>query len=322
MTDGATTFSIVTPSFNQGAYLAETIESVLGQEGDFRIDYLVIDGGSADDSVEIIRQYDLRLKTGEWPVNCLGITFRWLSEPDAGQTDALVKGFARATGSVFAWLNSDDTYLPGALQAADAALRAAPGCALVYGDARYVEASGAAVGNYRCREFDLLGLASANIICQPAAFFRREAYLAVGGLDATLRYVMDYDLWIRIGSSFTCRHVAGTFATYRLHESSKTVSGATLVDNAEESLLVTLRHFGWAPLTRVYTACSIRVDARLPRALIGRRFAIIATAVVCTVIRSLRLNRGVDRRDLTLFNRENFRKLFRNRIDIMTGGTP
>src|SRR6266702_635663 len=108
--------SIVTPSYNQGAFLAETIESVIGQEGDFAIDYTIVDGGSSDDSVDIIRDYEARLHNGKWPVACRGVTLRWTGERDKGQTDALMKGFRMSQGEILAWLNSDDTYLPGALQ--------------------------------------------------------------------------------------------------------------------------------------------------------------------------------------------------------------
>src|SRR5262245_45147166 len=111
-------FSIITPSYNQGQFLGETIESVISQSGAFSIDYIIVDGGSTDNSVDIIRQYDERLHRGGWPVKCQGISYRWVSEQDKGQADALMKGFLMAKGNIFAWVNSDDTYIPGALQAA------------------------------------------------------------------------------------------------------------------------------------------------------------------------------------------------------------
>lgn len=311
--------SIVTPSYNQGEYLAETIESVISQAGDFSIDYIIVDGGSGDDSVEIIRQYEARLHNGEWPVTCRGITYRWVSEKDGGQADALVKGFRFAEGSILAWLNSDDTYLPGALQAAAGFFRDSPATGLMYGDARYCDAAGTFIGRYRTEEFGLDKVASANIICQPAAFFRRDAFEASGGLDRTLGFVMDYDLWIRIGRRFPCRYIPQLLATYRLHEASKTISSDTLLKNSEESLAVTLRHFGWAPLTRVYTSCSILCRERLPGMLRQSNFIVAAAAIACTIVRSLYLNRGFHRNDLKLLKRENFRKLFKSRREIMTG---
>lgn len=312
-------FTIVTPSYNQGIFLAETIESVISQEGDFHIDYLVIDGGSSDNSREIIRQYDDRLRNRKWPIKCRGITFRWMSEGDRGQTDALMKGFRMAQGDVLAWLNSDDTYLPDALQTVADFFRDHPDTGLLYGDAHYSDAAGALIGNYKTDDFDLDKLASANIICQPAAFFRNAAFEAVGGLDETLDFVMDYDLWIRIGRCFSCHHIPRLLAAYRLHETSKTIIPETLIRNCDESLDVTIRHFGWAPLTRVYSSAYIRCKAVLPAFLAECPVALATAAMACTIFRSLRLNRGLHRKDLRLLNRMNFRKLFKSRLEIMTG---
>lgn len=312
--------SIVTPSYNQGDFLAETIESVISQAGDFYIDYIIVDGKSSDNSVDIIKRYDARLQNGEWPVKCLGVTYRWLSEKDRGQTDALMKGFRLAEGGIQAWLNSDDTYLPRAFQTAADFFRVHPETALMYGEAHYTDAKGSIIGKYRTEEFNLNKLASANIICQPAAFFRREAFEAVGGLNETLNFVMDYDLWIRIGWRFPCCHIQQLLASYRLHETSKTISSDTLYKSSEESLAVTIRYFGWAPLTRVYTSSSIRCKIRFPEFLARRRTVLAVTAIGCSVFRSLWLNKGLHRNDLLLLNRENFRKLFKSRIEIMTGG--
>ncbi|MFA7402532.1 MAG: glycosyltransferase family 2 protein [Pelobacteraceae bacterium] len=313
--------SIITPSYNQGAFLAETIESVIGQEGDFAIDYIIVDGGSSDTSVDIIKKYDALLQNGEWPTKCRGITYRWVSEPDRGQTDALMKGFRMSQGDVLGWLNSDDTYLPGALQTAIAFLRDHPDTGLLYGNAYYTDTEGSVIGSYHTGEFELERLAAANIICQPAAFFRREPFEAVGGLDETLDFVMDYDLWVRIGKRFPCRHIPHLLATYRLHETSKTINSETLLRNSEESLAVAIRHFGWAPLTRVYTSCSIRCNSCLPGMLARNRFAAAATAMLCSVFRSLYLNRGFHSNDLKLLTGANFRKLFKSRREIMTNHT-
>lgn len=314
-----TSISIVTPSYNQGPYLAETIESVIRQGGDFSIDYIIIDGGSSDNSVEIIKRYEALMYSGEWPVTCLGITYRWLSEKDNGQTDALMKGFRMAQGEIFAWLNSDDTYKPGTLQTAASFFSCHPDTGLLYGDAHYCDAAGTDIGRYRTAEFDLDRLASANMICQPAAFFRRAAFDTVGGLDESLGFAMDYDLWIRIGRRFPCHHIPGLLATYRLHETSKTINNDTLIRNSEESLEVTRRHFVWAPMTRVYTSCHILCSARLPGVFGRSRLAVAVAASVYALFRSLRLNRGFHRNDLKLLTRENFRKLFKSRLEIMTG---
>ena len=108
-------FSIVTPSLNQRPYIQETMESVLSQEGDFEIEYFVVDGGSSDGSVELIRQCAEKVSSGNRPVRCRGITMEWISEKDHGQSEAINKGLRRATGDFVSYLNSDDLYFPGAL---------------------------------------------------------------------------------------------------------------------------------------------------------------------------------------------------------------
>lgn len=311
--------SVITPSYDQGAFLAETIESVISQEGDFAIDYIIVDGRSSDNSVDIIKHYEALLQSGKWPVKCLGINYRWVSEKDRGQTDALIKGFRMAEGEVLAWLNSDDTYLPRALQTAADFFGTHKDTGLMYGDAYYTDAAGAIISRYRTEEFDLDKLASANIICQPAAFFRGKTFEAVGGLDGTLHFAMDYDLWIRIGRYFPCHYLPHLFATYRLHDDSKTISSGTLYKNSEESLAVTIRHFGWAPLTRVYTSCRVLCQARLPGIMARDGFTVAVAAMICSILRSLYLNRGFHHKDVRLLDRGNFRKLFKNRVEIMTG---
>ena len=323
MTDSAmeriVTFSIVTPSFNQGEFLAATIESIIGQAGDFVLDYLIVDGGSTDNSVGIIRYYEQLLLQGEWPIKCGGITYRWLSEKDAGQTDALMKGFRVAKGDILAWLNSDDTYLPGTLQTAADCFRDHPETALLYGDAHYCDTAGAIIGRYRTEAYDFDKLAWFNFICQPSTFFRKDAFEAIGGLDDTLHFAMDYDLWIRIGKRFTCSYLPQFFSTYRLHEASKTIRNETLFENSEEALRLALKYFGWAPLTRVYNSCNFFCRARLPGIFARSKPTLIVATLICSVISSLWLNRGICRKDLALLNRKNFRKLSKNRIDIMTG---
>lgn len=312
--------SVITPSYNQGSFLSETIESVLRQEGDFNLDYIIIDGGSTDRSVEIIRGYEKKLNDRAWPVKCRSISFKWLSERDQGQSDALMKGFGMAEGSVLAWLNSDDTYLPGALQAAADHFRLSPETGLLYGDADYCDAEGAVIGRYRTKPFDYRKLASFNFICQPSTFFTMEAFDAVGGLDPSLRFAMDYDLWIRLAKRFPCRYLPQLWSVYRLHETSKTILDETLFDNSEEALQLALKHFGWAPLTRVYNSCNFYCKSRMPRTLARSKAAVLVATVVCSILRSLRLNRGISTGDLwLLLDRENFRKLFKSRLEIMTG---
>ena len=313
------TFSIVTPSFNQGGFLADTIESVISQSGDFYLDYLIVDGGSTDNSLDVIRHYQESLELKLRTVACRGISYRWLSEKDQGQSDALAKGFRMTGGEILAWLNSDDRYLPGALQAAADHFLKNPQTGLLYGEANYCDVAGATIGKYRTAPFDFARLAWFNFICQPSAFFRREVFQEVGGLDPTLHFAMDLDLWIRIGRRFPCSFLPRVLSSYRLHDSSKTVSDETLFQNCEEALRLSLKYFRWAPLTRVFNSCNSLCRARLPGFLARNKPALTAATLLCSVAQSLWLNRGVSGKDLAFLNRENFSKLLKSRIEIMTG---
>ena len=200
--------SIVTPSYNQGQFIEETIRSVLLQSYP-NLEYIIIDGGSTDESVTLIQEYE------PWLAYCA-------SEPDEGQSDALNKGFQRATGEILAWLNCDDIYLPGALRAAVEFLAEHPQVALVHGGASYLSESGM-VSQGRRVEFDP-NRPCETIIPQPAAFFRRSAFGAVGGLDIGLHYRMDLDLWIRIAQRYEIRAIPYTLARIRTSLDAKTAT--------------------------------------------------------------------------------------------------
>jgi len=203
--------SIVTPSYNQGQFIEETIRSVLLQ-GYPDLEYIIIDGGSTDESVEIIQKYD------RW------ITF-WTSEPDGGQTDAINKGFKRSTGGIVAWLNSDDLYTAGALCTAGKAFAEQPHASVVYGDMAYVNAD-TTISSYICsRKFDLEELYRRDYIRQPASFISADAIEKAGFLDERFHYTMDYDLWIRLGQEGNVmQYISRTLAWFRLHGSSKSIS--------------------------------------------------------------------------------------------------
>jgi glycosyltransferase involved in cell wall biosynthesis len=217
MIDGPTApgplVSIVTPSFNQGAFLEQTIRSVLDQDYP-RIEYIVVDGGSTDSSPEIIRRYAGRLA-------------RWVSEPDLGQADAINKGFAAAAGEVFAWLNSDDTYNPGAVAEAVNFLQANPAIGMVYGSAYYIDEQGKRVGRYPAKQTNYQGLRrGVNNVCQQSMFFRAELWRRVGPLDPSFYYAMDYDLWVRLAAAAPIAFVPRYWANFRLHSESKSMTAA------------------------------------------------------------------------------------------------
>ena len=313
------TISLVTPSYNQGRYLAATIESVLSQEGYFFLDYLIIDGASSDDSIETVKRYERLLKEGEWPVKCGGIRYRWLSEKDKGQTDAIMKGFRMAEGELLAWLNSDDTYLPGGIERAVSRFRSEPRLQLVYGRCYYTDETGAIIGRYPTEPFASQRLATANFICQPAAFFTKKAFWEVGALDPELHFAMDYDLWIRLARGFPVGYLPEFLAEYRLHAQSKTMSHSEALANHAEALELVAKYYHWSPLNRVFGYCQSKVLKRLSPFWAKRRMVTLPAALsLCTVEYLLR-NKGARLADLKAVNRGNLRKLFQEWIDINKG---
>jgi len=202
-----TLVSIVTPSFNQAAYLEQTLLSVLEQDY-ADIEYLVIDGGSTDGSPDIIKRYASRLAY-------------WISEKDSGQADAINKGMARAKGEIVAWLNSDDTYLPGTVTAAVKAFDENPDVAMVYADMLAVDERGQTFNTLRYRQLTLEDLLSFQIIGQPAVFMRRSAFEKAGGLDPSFHFLLDHHLWIRIAAQGRILHIPQTWAAARYHAKAK-----------------------------------------------------------------------------------------------------
>ena len=205
--------SIVTPCFNSEAFLEQTILSVARQTYG-NIEYIVVDGGSADRTVDIIRQHE-------------AVISRWTSEPDSGQGDALRKGFHMANGVVLAWVNSDDVYPPDAVATAVAALRRT-GADLVYGNRGVIDGEGLAIGERRLSPFlpyfSRRGVLYGGFgIYQPAAFWTRDLYHRVGGIDSTYSHCMDTELVARFamaGARF--KFIRKDLVAFRLHAESKT----------------------------------------------------------------------------------------------------
>ena len=203
--------SIVTPSFNQAPYLEDTIRSVLEQDYP-NLEYIIVDGGSTDGSLEIIRRYAHRLA---W----------WVSEKDRGQTNAINKGFARAKGEILAWLNSDDTYQPGAVAEAVAFLWGRPEVGLVYGEANFIDENGHVIGHFPAAQTNYRRLRRGYVhIPQQAAFFRADLWRQVGPLDPSFYFAMDYDLWVRLADLAPIQYVPRTWANFRLHTQGKTIA--------------------------------------------------------------------------------------------------
>src|ERR1043166_2568373 len=244
------TISIITPSFNQGRFLEETIQSVLSQEGDFFLEYIVIDGGSTDNSVDIIRRYDEGIRNGTIRARSRGSSFQWVSEKDRGQAEAINKGFRRATGDLVAWINSDDTYLPGTLPKILQYFNQRQDAMILVGDAIVIDESGRRISKYIAEFLSYERMIAVwegrgNTIPQPSVFFRRLVLETVGLLDTSLSYTMDFDFFLRCSSLFTFSRLPEALATYRIHASSKTMSGYDAM--AWESYKVSRKH--WKNLT-------------------------------------------------------------------------
>ncbi len=207
--------SLITPSFNQGAYLARTAESVLSQQGDFDLQWIVVDAESTDNTLDILRGIqDPRLS--------------FTSEPDRGQAHAINKGMARANGDIVAWLNADDAYAPGALAAVSDAFRANPSsqwlignCDIIDTNDRPIRSTIAAYKRRRLRRFSYRSLLRENFVPQPAVFWRRDFGRQIGPLDESLHWTMDYDLWLRMARVAPPLVLGTTLSRFRLHPASK-----------------------------------------------------------------------------------------------------
>ncbi|MBR9800243.1 glycosyltransferase [bacterium] len=225
--------SIIMPSFNQAKFIKAAIDSVLDQRGDFEHELIVIDGGSTDGTVEILRSYGDRLK--------------FVSEPDQGQSDAINKGFRLAGGRYHGWLNSDDLYLPGSFQTIIATFRDHPETQWLYGKVQIVNEAGVeirkhitAYKNWRMKSFSLPRLLSENWISQMGVFWSAQAGREVGPLREDLHYAMDYDYWLRLGARWPGRYVDANLACFRWYQASK--SGHNFSKQMREDLAIAVAH--------------------------------------------------------------------------------
>jgi glycosyltransferase involved in cell wall biosynthesis len=198
-------FSIVTPSLNQGRYLAECLDSV-GSQG-IEAEHWVIDGGSTDETLVILKaQSDAR----------------WISESDRGQSDAINKGLERATGDILAYLCADDFLEPGVLRRVAAIFSANPEVDFVYGDGYFLESDSGWKRLKHAGEFSMERLRRGNFLLQPAVFWRRRVYERHGGFDASLQYCMDHEYWLRTCGDTVWHYLPEPLATCRLHADAKT----------------------------------------------------------------------------------------------------
>lgn len=204
--------SVITPSYNQGHYIKATIESVLGQDYE-NIEYIVIDGDSTDDTLQILRSFrDPRLT--------------WVSEKDRGQSEAINKGLRRASGELLTYLNSDDLLLPGCISTIVELFGSSPNTDLIFGDCQFIDLNGKVVRIVNGAPFDITKMImGTQILPQPGTFWRRRVIEKVGYIDELLHFTMDSEYWLRIATAgLTLEYVSGTRAAFRIHEQSKTTS--------------------------------------------------------------------------------------------------
>jgi glycosyltransferase involved in cell wall biosynthesis len=243
--------SIVTPSYNQGQFLEETIRSVLLQNYP-NLEYIIMDGGSTDNSVEIIKKYEKLIAY-------------WVSESDTGQSNALNKGFRKATGSITAWLNSDDLYEIESLKKVGNLFAARNDVDIIYGDGMVIDEDGAflEIGKSKfINDHDDLGNFFPNRVFQPSLFFRKKMLDDIGFLDENLHYAMDVDFWIRAFPGHKAFYTENILSRFRLHQYGKTT--AFSIKFLHEELLLISRYRGSHDLfvryLEVYTAKSSLIN--------------------------------------------------------------
>jgi glycosyltransferase involved in cell wall biosynthesis len=237
--------SIITPSLNQGRFIARTVDSVLCQRGDFRLDYRVIDGGSTDGTRQILEGYGPRLA--------------WVSEPDRGQIEAINKGLRSAMGEVVGWLNSDDVLLPGALDRVARTFQQQPRTEWVHGRCLTIDERDAPVRtiigyykHYRARRHSFVNLLTENYVSQMTAFWRRSVHADIGYLDPSLDLAFDYDLFLRLARRGPPAYIDEPLACFRWYDTSK--SGANFRRQLDQASAVAARYGGGTGWTGLRTA--------------------------------------------------------------------
>jgi glycosyltransferase involved in cell wall biosynthesis len=246
--------SVVTPSYNQGGFIEATIRSVLDQ-GYPNLEYIVMDGGSTDGTEKVIEGYSEHLAY-------------WVSEPDDGQTDALIRGFDRASGDILCWLNSDDLFEPFTLREVAETFTRHPDWQVVYGDELAIDADGHPFAIKKEIPYHrFVWMYDFNFVPQSSTFWRRGIYEEVGGLDPEMNLAMDADLWARFAERTTLHHVPRVWSRFRYHPEAKTSRMAER--SSEELARIRGRYLpdepAWLRRLKRYPAKGLRVGLKLSR---------------------------------------------------------
>lgn len=242
-------FSVITPSFEQAAFIERTIQSVLNQH-DPDWEYVICDGGSRDQTLDILHRY------GDLYPN-----LQWISAPDQGQTDAINKGIALTQGEIIAWINSDDIYYPGAFQAVRAIFASHPEVEVVYGQGNYIDEADQVLEPYPTHEWNYEQLLEDCFLCQPAVFFKRSLVEKWGSLDDTLQYCMDYELWLRYGQQAHFYYLPQPLAALRIYPDNKSLGKRTLCHIETNDML--RQRLGYTPDPWLLRYARVKVEQDL-----------------------------------------------------------
>jgi len=252
--------SIITPSFNHARFIRRTIDSILSQSGNFDLDYRVLDGGSQDDTVAILKSY--------------GDRFTWSSAPDNGQVDAINRGLRAATGDIVGWVNSDDVLLPGALEKIANAFRENPEAEWVHGRCEIIDLDDqpirkwiSAYKSYRARRHSFENLLTENYVSQMTTFWRRSVHEEVGYLDESLKFAFDYEFWLRLAERGAPIFLDEKIACFRWYETSK--SGANFERQFNEDERISMRYLPTQ-------SKSVALRKRIKSAAIPRMYALMS----------------------------------------------
>jgi glycosyltransferase involved in cell wall biosynthesis len=238
-------FSVITPSYNQGQFIGKTIDSVLQQQIDVDLEYVIFDGGSTDNTLATLQRY--------------GSLLSWVSQPDDGQADAVNQGIRATTGDIIAWINSDDIYYPDALKQVKQIFETHPEVDVIYGDAHHIDQHDQVMQPYPTQPWNYRRLQQGCFICQPATFFRRRLVDRYGALDPTLRYCMDYELWLRYGQRVDFYYLPKVLAGSRLYKTNKTLGQSLAVHQEIKAMLQ--RRLGTIPANWLIGSALARVEA-------------------------------------------------------------
>ncbi|EPG76023.1 glycosyltransferase, group 2 domain protein [Leptospira fainei serovar Hurstbridge str. BUT 6] len=301
-----TIITTVTPSFNQDKYIERTIRSVLSQEGEFYLDYIIMDGGSTDSSVAIIKKieaiilsgqivanidglnYYLPRKDNELSVGCLGLSYRWFSEKDKGQANAINKGWRLANGKILSWLNSDDIYVSGALATAVSAFSDS-NIHFLYGGSLHITADDLVIEPYPSEPYDRERLFDYCYISQPSVFIRKEVFDQAGEINEKLAYCMDYEYWLRISMLYPLNFISRILACTRIHGETKTsfrLKVHSEILAMQNSLLgVVSEHW-------LYHYVGIWIKENIKNSIIKRKFVYRSIFVLVFLLLDFRFNYG------------------------------